>query len=187
VSPPRLRRRELVTGAALAAAGGLVLGNAAVASAQDSADLQAVLGAIALQQALAVAYDAFAARPGLGRDLRGLLGEMAHGERQHAAALLSLAEFLGARPQPEPTFAAVEAVLPKLRLVVDRPTALAVVDELERAELLGFAADVKTLGDAKLIQMVAAVGAGDAQHLALVRAADGRDPIPSALETGMTR
>jgi hypothetical protein len=171
----------------LAAAGGLVLGNAAVGAAQDSADLQAVLAAIALQQALAVAYDALAGRARVGRDLRDLLGQMAAGERQHAAALLSLAEFLGAGPRPEPTFAEVESVLPKLRLVVDRPTALAVVDELERAELLGFTADVKALGDAKLIQMVAAVGAGDAQHLALVRAADGRDPIPGAFETGITR
>jgi hypothetical protein len=86
-----------------------------------------------------------------------------------------------------PRLAQVEAALPKLRLAVDRPSALAVLDELERAEVLGFITDVKVLEDAKLIEMVAAVGASDAQHLALVRQADGRDPIPTALETGVTR
>jgi hypothetical protein len=182
-----VRRREVLAGATLAAAGAVVLGRARPAAAQGPADVGAVLSAVALQQALGVAYAAMASRPALGRDLRALLGQLADHERQHAAALLSLAEFLGGRPPPVPRLAQVEAALPKLRLAVDRASVLAVLDELERAEVLGFITDVKVLDDAKLIEMVAAVGASDAQHLALVRQADGRDPIPTALETGVTR
>ena len=187
MSAGRLRRREVVAGAAVAAAGALTLGRAGPAAAQGPADVGAVLAAVALQQALGVAYAAMATRAALGRDLRALLGQLADHERQHAAALLTLAEFLGGRPPPVPSLAQVEVALPRVRRAIDRPTALAVLDELERAEVLGFIADVKVLEDAKLIETVAAVGASDAQHLALVRQADGRDPIPAALETGVTR
>ncbi len=187
MSGRRLRRRELVAGATLAAAGAAGLGRAGPAAAQGPADVGAVIAAVELQQALSVAYAAMAARAALGRDLRALVGQLSDHERQHAAALLTLAEFLGGRPPPVPRLAQVEAALPKVRLAVDRPTALAVLDELERAEVLGFITDVKVLEDAKLIEMVAAVGASDAQHLALVRQADGRDPIPTGLEAGVTR
>jgi hypothetical protein len=142
---------------------------------------------VRLEQALAVAYAGIAGRPGIGRDMRDLLVLLADQERQHAAGLLRLAEYLGGRPPPVPTLAEVEAALPHVRLAVNRPTALAVVDELERAEVLGFSSDQQVLTDAKLIQMVGAVMCGDAQHLVLVREAAGIDPIPTAFETGKTR
>jgi hypothetical protein len=183
----RLSRRELVFAGALAAAGGgVVLGFPARAAAA-SPDLDAVLGAVRLEQALAVAYAALAETPGIGRDLRDLLVLLADQERQHAAGLLTLAEYLGAPPPPVPSITQVEAALPNVRRAVDRATTLAVVDELERAEVLGFSSDQQVLTDAKLIQMVGAVMCGDAQHLVLVREAAGIDPIPMAFETGKTR
>ncbi len=179
-------RRELV-GGAVAASGLLLLGRPAPARAQGYADETAMASAIELEQALAVAYAGLARRPGLGREVGLLLGHLADQERRHAAALLKLAEYIGVLPPPVPSFTDVEAALPQVRRAVDRTSALEVVDELERAEVLGFASDVQVLTDAKLIQAVAAVLCGDARHLALVRQAAGRDPIPSAFETGDAR
>jgi predicted nucleic acid-binding protein len=143
--------------------------------------------AIELQQALAVGYAGIARRPALGRDVGDLLVHLADHERRHAAALLKLAEYIGVLPPPVPTFADVAAALPQLRSAVDRTSALAVIDELERAEVLGFSSDLQVLTDAKLIEIVGAVMCSDAQHLALARQAAGRDPIPSAFETGDAR
>ena len=187
MSAAAVSRRELVGGAVVA--GGLLLlgGRPGAARAQGYADETAMAGAVELQQALAVAYAGLAARPGLGRQVSDLLGHLADQERRHTAALLKLAEYIGVLPPPVPSFADVERALPQVRRAVDRTSTLAVVDELERAEVLGFASDVQVLTDAKLIQIVGAVLCGDARHLALVRQAVGRDPIPSAFETGDAR
>ncbi|MGI8802590.1 MAG: ferritin-like domain-containing protein [Solirubrobacteraceae bacterium] len=186
-----LSRRGLLARAgaagAAAAAGGLLLAGAADSPAQGIVDQSAVVGAVRLQQALAVAYTGMAARPAVGREVRALLTELADQERQHAAALLTLAEYLGDTPPPAPSFVEVEQALPKIRAVVDRPTALAVLDELERAEILGFYSDQQILGDVKLVQLVGAVMCSDSQHLVLVRQAAGLDPIPSPSETGNLR
>ena len=183
-----LRRRELVVGGALAAAGSLFAGlEPPPALAQGSADAAVILAAVQLERSLSVAYAALARRPALGGSLRALLRQLADHESRHAAALLPLAEYIGALPPPVPTLAAVEVALPRIRDAVDRPSALAVLDELERAELLGFGSDLQVLTDAKLIELVGAVMCSDAQHLALVRQAAGRDPIPAALETGNVR
>jgi hypothetical protein len=176
-----------VGGAALTAAGGLLLGLPGAAAAQGTADMTAMLGAVRLEQALGVAYAGMAARARLGRDLQDLLLHLADHERQHAAALLTLAEYIGVLPPKVPTLAQVEAMLPGVRAAVDRGTALAVLDELERAELLGFYTDEQVLTDTKLIEVVGAVMCSDAQHLAVVRQMSGLDPIPTALETGNVR
>ncbi|MCA1688980.1 MAG: hypothetical protein LC720_00550 [Actinobacteria bacterium] len=186
MSVPVMRRRELVGGAALAAAGALLLGRSSPAAAQ-SADASTILGGVQLERALSVAYADLAKRSHLGADLQHLLALMGDHEARHGQALLALAEYSGAEAPPMPTLPAVLQALPGLRAAVDRPSTLKVLDELERAELLGFFADQQVLTDAKLIQLVGAVMCSDAQHLALVRQAAGHDPIPSALETGNER
>ncbi len=189
MSGGRLTRRRVVAGAALGAAGGLGLrlGIPAPAGAQGRADVSAIAGSVRLQQALGVAYAAMARRPRLGREVRDLLGHLADHERQHAAALLVVAEYVGVTPTPAPTVVRVEAALPAVAAAVDRPTALAALDELERAELLGFFTYQQIIGDAKIVQIIGAVMCSDAQHLALVRQAAGLDPIPSAFEAGRAR
>jgi hypothetical protein len=183
----KLRRRELVLAGALAAGAVLAGDPPPLARAQGSADAAVVLAAVQLERSLSLAYAEMARRPRLGRSLRALLAELADHEARHADALLTLVEYIGAPPPPVPTLAAVEQALPGVRDAVDRPSALIVVDELERAELLGFNSDIQVLTDAKLIELVGAVMCSDAQHLALVRQAAGLDPIPAALETGNAR
>lgn len=188
MSAPVLRRRELVAaGAALVAAGGALLVRPTAARAQGSADVSLILAGVQLERALSVAYADLAERSRLGRDLQDMLRQMADHEARHAQALLTLAEYIGAEPPPVPTLPAVRQALPRLGDAVDRQSTLSVLDELERAELLGFYSDQQILTDAKLIQLVGAVMCSDAQHLALVRQAAGKDPIPTALETGNER
>jgi hypothetical protein len=186
MSAPTLRRRELVLAGALAA-GALVGRPPSAALAQGGADASVVLAAVQLERSLALAYADMARRPRLGGSLRVLLRQLADQEARHAAALLTLAEYIGGVSPPIPTLAAVEQALPRVRDAVDRRSALIVVDELERAELLGFNSDLQVLTDAKLIELVGAVMCSDAQHLVLVRQAAGVDPIPAALESGNAR
>lgn len=190
-APKGFRRRDVLRAGAIGAGCLLATGGLAAAPprarAQGSADAAVVLAAVQLERSLSLAYAHMAQRPQLGRSLRELLRTMADHEARHAAALLKLAEYIGALPPPVPTLAAVELALPSVGDAVDRPTTLTVVDELERAELLGFNSDVQVLTDAKLIELVGAVMCSDAQHLALIRQEAGRDPIPAPLETGNVR
>jgi rubrerythrin len=185
----RPRRRELLAAAGLAAAaaGGLVLGAPTPAAGQGVRDIEAITGAVRLEQALAVGYAAIARRPALGLDLRKLVAHLAIQEHEHAAALLKLAEYVGVQPPVAPSVAEVERKLPAVAAATDQAAALTALDELERAEILGFSTYVQVLTDVKLIQLVAAVMCGDAQHLAVVRQAAGEDPIPAAFETGQRR
>ncbi|MCA1690104.1 MAG: hypothetical protein LC720_06615 [Actinobacteria bacterium] len=69
----RPRRGELLAGAGLAVAGGLVLGAPTPAAGQGVRDIEAITGAVRLEQAMAVAYAAMARRPALGQSLRNLV------------------------------------------------------------------------------------------------------------------
>jgi len=182
-----VRRLVLLGGGVCGGSAALSLGGAGVAAAQGVADLSVVLNGVALEQALSVAYAGIARRARIGSRVRGLLGELADHERQHAAALLALAEKIGGIAPPMPSLSTVEAALPGVRTAVDDRSALSVLETLERAELLGFYSDLAVISDLKLIQLVGAVTCGDAQHLVLVREAAGVDPIPFALETGLAR
>ena len=130
------------------------------------------------------AADCCSGRRGIDRELRNLLGVLAGHEHQHAAALLSLVEYLGGAPPAQPTLAATERALPGLHEATDRRSALVFAERLENAEVNGFYLAEQHLDDLKLMQLAAAVMCSDAQHLALIRQAGGRDPIPAAFEVG---
>ncbi len=180
----RATRRSLLGRAVVLATGGSLLGSAARASADTAANIASFEAAVRLEQALAVAYGSLATRSGIDRELRNLFGVFAGHERQHAAALLSLAEYLGGLPPAEPTLAATEQALPGLHEATDRRSALVFAERLENAEVYGFYLSEQHLDDLKLMELAAAVMCGDAQHLALIRQAAGKDPIPSAFEVG---
>jgi hypothetical protein len=177
-------RRTLLGRAALLASGGSLFGPAGGALADTATDISSFEAAVALQQALAVAYESLAGRRGIDRELRNLLGVLAGHEHQHAAALLSLVEYLGGAPPTPPTLAATERALPGLHEATDRRSALVFAERLENAEVNGFYLAEQHLDDLKLMQLAAAVMCSDAQHLALIRQAAGRDPIPAAFEVG---
>jgi hypothetical protein len=177
-------RRQLLGRATLLAAAGSLIGPGAQAVAQTSLDIASMEAAVRLEQALAVAYGSLAARPGIDRELRDMFAVFSSHEHQHAAALLTLVEYLGGAPPPVPTLAATEQALPGLAAANDRRSALVFAERLENAEVFGFYQGEQTLDDIKLMEMAAAVMCSDAQHLALVRQAAGENPIPSAFESG---
>lgn len=181
-APTAQTRRQLLGGATLLAAGGwLAAGARASAGGSPIASMES---AVELEQALAVAYDSLASRRGLDRPARDLFGLLAAQERQQAAALVALAEYLGGPPPPLPALAAVERLFPGLAEANDRRSALALAERLENAEIFAFFGAIGTLGDVKLVELVTAVMCSDAQHLALVRQAAGEDPIPAAFLAG---
>jgi hypothetical protein len=177
-------RRTLLGRAALLASGGVLLRPAGGALADTATDISSFEVAVALEQALAVAYESLAGRRGIDRELRNLFGVLAGHEHQHAAALLSLVEYLGGAPPTQPTLAATEQALPGLHEATDRRSALVFAERLENAEVNGFYLAEQHLDDLKLMQLAAAVMCSDAQHLALIRQAAGSDPIPAAFEVG---
>jgi hypothetical protein len=181
-SPPT--RRALLGRATVLAAAGSLIAPAARAAAQASFDISSMEAAVRLEQALAVAYGSLATRTGIDRELRALFGVFAEHEHQHAAALLSLVEYLGGAPPAVPTLAATEQALPGLSGANDRRSALVFAERLENAEVFGFYQSEQNLDDVKLMEICAAVMCSDAQHLALVRQAAGESPIPAAFETG---
>jgi Ferritin-like domain len=176
-------RRQLLSGAGALVVGGALLGPAADALGQ-SQDIASMEDAVRLEQALAVAYASLATRPGIDRGLRDMFGLLASHEHQHAAALLSLLEYIGGPPPPVPTLAATEQALPGLAEATDRRSALVFAERLENAEVFAFYQGEQMLDDVKLMELALAVMCSDAQHLALVRQAAGENPIPSAFESG---
>lgn len=179
-------RRGLLAGAGLLAGSVSLLGLAgsAQAQAQLSADGLTIEAAVRLEQLVAVVYQTLSARASLGTELRDLFGLFAEQEQAHAQGLLALAEYLGGAPPAVPTVAQAELALPRLSAARSRPAALALAQSLEQSELQSFYFDEQTLSDIKLMELVAAVMCGDAQHLVLVRQAVGVNPIPAAFETG---
>jgi hypothetical protein len=169
------------------AAGAPLLLAAPAALADGNANLTILEDGMKLKQLIGLAYTTLAAEPRLDRKLRELLTLFAGHEREHAAALLKQAEYLGGPPAPEPTRERLARVFPSLSTLRDARAALGFVTTIERGELQAFYAAQHRLDEPRLLQLAASVMCSDAQHLALAREAIGVNPIPSAFESGQTR
>jgi hypothetical protein len=61
---------------------------------------------------------------------------------------------------------------------------LALLHELERAQIAGYLAAIPKLSPGPLRSAVASILASDAQHIAILRLEQGENPLPSAFVTG---
>jgi len=167
-------RRQL---AARLAAGGSLLG-AAAAPGRRQGDVLA--GLLARQRATALAYERSAREGGLGREDRSLVEVCGRQERRHVEALEGAlaGQGAGARDGPGP--------LPELEraLGAGRDPVLALLIDLERRSLRAFYVAQAALRTPALLATTAGIMGNDAQHLALLRQALGRDPSPEAFVTG---
>jgi Ferritin-like domain len=183
-SPGAATRRDLLAGAAVVATSGAFLVAGAPAWALSSPGILSMQAGYRLEQTLAAVYGSLETRPTLDREVRDLFGLLADHERQHAAALLAMVEYLGGAPPDVPTLAEAEQAIPAAITVNDRRSALDLAERLENSEVFGFYTGEQTLDDVKLVEISAAVMCSDAQHLVLVRQLIGENPIPTAFETG---
>jgi Ferritin-like domain len=98
-------------------------------------------------------------------------------ELSHAGALAGLIHAAGAKPiKPAPSY---DLGHPRTSREV-----LALLHEVEQAQITAYLAALPQLAPASVKQSVASILANDAQHVTVVRAALGQPAVPSAFVTG---
>ena len=158
-------------GVLAAAVSAPLLLRATAASAQAEDEDAALAGAsLDAEQRLAVAYDTIAGSGRLDDAIARVARRFGDQAQEHVDALATALEGLGA-PVPEPP----------------APRTIEGVDSLIELETVALAAHhdaVRRLRDAMLLETVATIMASAGQHLVVLRQAAGRDPLPTAFETG---
>jgi rubrerythrin len=175
-----LRRTVTLGAGALAATAvpALLDVRAAFAAAADDA---AVLRAAVTLENTAVAAYAAAIRSGrLAPDVLAAAKLFKRQEQEHAAALSAALRKLGQTP-PTGTDAKVLAPLAKAG---DQAAIVRFAIELETMAVAAYYDAAKKLRDAALLTTGVQIMADEGQHLAVLRAALGRNPAPNSFETG---
>jgi rubrerythrin len=184
----RATRRELLAATGVAGAATWALAGTAAAAPSAAGDPGLLARALAFEQLVLLGYARLLAatgpaRPG-GADA-ALLREIVAQERVHVATLHHLIlEIGGAAPGVPQGTQLLELFVPGLAAVHDGPAALDYARRMEETAIYGYVATVPGLSDAKLVQTAAGIMCDEGQHVALLRERLGRDPIPSALESG---
>jgi len=180
-----LRRGFALGGAAIAVATIPLLWSVRSAFAVDENDGAVLASAIDLERVTVIAYDNVLAGGLLTPGVRGVVRGFRDHEQAHADVLITaLTDLGGTPPAPPAGVAAVDDVAEGLGAVRTQADALSFLIELETAAVAAYFDAHRKLGEAKLLQTGASIMANEGQHLAILRRAAGRDPIPNAFETG---
>jgi hypothetical protein len=135
-----------------------------------------------VEEVAALAYRAAAAGPLRGEDRARALEFAAH-EREHAAVFETLLFALTVPVREHATEADLDALLPDLRRA-GRDEALAALADLEGAAIAAHQEMARRVEALDALRSVAAVTAGGAQHLVVLRRALGQQPVTEAFESG---
>jgi len=144
----------------------------------DSALLKTALH---VEEVSAIAY-ASAAGALSGRD-RAVALEFAEHEKRHAAAFETMLFALTVPVREHAVGADLDELAPRLRGASRRETLVALA-ELEGAAIAGHQVMGRRLAELDVLRTVAAVMAGAAQHLVVLRRALGATPLTRAFESG---
>jgi Ferritin-like domain len=180
-------RRALLTGTGTALAGGALAlagcgsvdtGKKAVK--QTSAPVQQqdieILGrALDLERRTVAAY--IACIPLLTRPQRKAFRQFLNEELQHTGELTSLIKAAGGKAGPRADSYAIGHP-------ADGPGALAVLHSLEALQISSYLEWIPRLAPGPVRAAVASILTVDAQHLSMVRVAQGQDPVPGPFVTG---
>jgi hypothetical protein len=177
---------------ALRAAGGVAVAASAApfllgvrdAFAAASGDEGTMLGAVRLEQALVVAYRTLAGSPALDPQAVALARRFGAQEQQHLAAVAKQLQNLGGVVPREPAPAMVKAAGAVVTDLHTQPALLAFAGALESNALAAYYEAQQSLQRDAFLQVTAAIMANEGQHLALLREALRRPPVPNAFETG---
>lgn len=167
---------------AAAAAAGAGAPTALAASPDDQSILRLNLQ---LEQVVALAYQLALSSGRLDRRHRATATDILAHERAHEQALATYLRDLGASlPAPPTGIAAVDAVVPGLGAARSQADLLGVLAELEAVSIRGYYLGIQRIYDQKLVETATAILGAEAQHLTVLRASLGRDPVPAAFEVG---
>lgn len=141
----------------------------------QSGDISILGGLLDLEQHTIAAYTA--GIPLLASRYAKASKQFLSQELAHAQALTDLIRKAGGKPQK-----------PHSSYALGHPTSdrqvLALVRDLESAQLAAYVDSIPLLTPGRLRSAVAAIFANDAQHLAVLRQQLGQNPIPAAFVTG---
>ena len=162
------------------AAAGLAVSTGATptAAAAGPSEPQLVSAAVVLEQRAVLLYRAGGASHLLTPSFAALVRRMEGHAREHVAVLQTVLEALGgSQPEPPGGVRGLAEVRTQRRFAE-----LAL--EFESELVAGYNVALRTLADPKLIGTIGSIMASAGQHLVLLRATLGREPVPSAFETG---
>lgn len=157
-------------------------------------DVTIVAGALALEQVVVASYGVALRDGPLEPQLRRLLRRLRQQEREHAAVLASELDTLGGRASAPPAGdAALQRARAELGLthpldeLVTRGDVARFAVELENAQMAGYLAAVRELGDPRLLTLATQIMAAEGQHATVLRSLLSDVPdvvVPSPFETG---
>ena len=180
-----LLRRGLGLGGAVIAASSIpLLLSVRNAFAASSGDADLLAAAIKLERIAVLAYGAGIDSGLLSDRVTTVARRFRDHEQQHADALTTALTDLGGTPPPAPGPKDLAAVAKGIGDVKSQADVANVAIELELAAVAAYYAAQKKFVDGKLLQAGASIMANEAQHLAVLRQAVKRDPVPNAFETG---
>jgi hypothetical protein len=184
----RASRRALLTGTGTALAGGALAlagcgsvdtGKKAVKKTSAPVrrqDIEILGRALELERRTVAAY--IACIPLLTRPERKPFREFLNEELQHTGELASLIKAAGSKAPPRADS------YPLGHPPTDGPGALAVLHSLEALQISSYLGWIPRLSPGPVRAAVASILTVDAQHLAMVRVAQGQDPVPGPFVTG---
>ena len=179
-----ITRRTLATrggaGALALTTSGTLLGAlAGAAGAQEVSTGERTIGsAIDLQLKLSTVYDVMAASPITDSTNKAMARELGRQNVLHAARL---EDFLtDTKPPPKPS----PSQIPGLSTISSQNGYLELALGFENQTYIAYLDALSDFSEPPEVLLLAQLAAGTAQHLALLRRALGRIPVPSAFETG---
>ncbi len=185
-SPSSRRGLLLAAGAGLAGAASILVAGCGQSSPSlhsrlthsqplAQADIDMLNHLLDLEHVAIAAYTA--GTPLLAPDLTKAGGLFLNDELAHAGQLIGLIKQAGGKPnKPAPSY--------DLGHPQTSDDVLALLHEVERAQVAAYLEAIPQLAPGVLRQQVVAILANDAQHVAVLRASLGQPPVPSALVTG---
>jgi len=171
--------RSLTLGAAAAGATGMpLILPLAAAAVESKSDTRILTGAVMLEHQAAATYDAIVKATRDAR-LSGLAHAFGAHAQEHADAFASILLQREIAPPPPPRSAAIKRAN---RLSDGAAIELAI--SLEGAAVRFYYDAMRNIEDGGLVKIGAATMANHGQHLALLRGAANREPVPTAFEAG---
>ncbi len=168
-------------GAGAAALPGLLIPMIARAQSSDDDDLNDFLEpAIELEQAAALGYETAAEAKGLDADLKRTFERFRDQEQAHATALRSALDSLGFDLPDELTDTADSDHLDGIEDLRSANDYLAFLVDLEHEQVRYYASDAPSLDSEDLIRTSAEILGCQAQHLVVLREAQGAAPAVAA-------
>jgi rubrerythrin len=184
LTAPTTRRQALRLaglGAGAAALPGLLLPAIAQAQSSDDDDLNDFLEpAIELEQAAALAYETAAEAKGLDAELKRTFESFRDQEQAHATALRGALDSLGFDLPDEITDPADSDHLDGIEDLKSANDYLAFLVDLEQEQVRYYASDAPALDSEDLIRTSAEILGCQAQHLVVLREAQGAAPAVAA-------